>query len=454
MMHGGKRSAAVIHPPARPRKRGKRFAVKGTQRGIDRIALAILAFATVACGGGSDDAGGSGWSGEIRDSAGIVVVSNPETGIWTDETTWIAERDLVIGADQPAGSEYEFGRIADIDADANGRIYILDDQAAKVSVYETDGRFALSFGRLGRGPGEFSIDAFAARVQSDGTVVVRDGINRRDNLFTGDGVFLRAVPFTASFTESAGLSQGNRIERAKTLESDVLLHVAPDGAIIDTVVTFEYDIRKSLGVAGSAGQPGGGSPVEIHLLPAIPAWGATSDGRIIAGTSNRYRIEVRRPDGVLAMLIDKEHDPLGMESEEHEQLLDRVRQLMRDAGLSEDAVTGVFQRFSYIPPDSLPAFTDIVGGPDGTIWVQTVLPVESMNANETLDVLHAGSPIWDVFCGDGRYLGQVALPVRFQLLRVKGAFLYGIEQDDLDVERAVRLRIRSPQSASASSHSC
>jgi hypothetical protein len=82
---------------------------------------------------------------------------------------------------------------------------------------------------LGRGPGEFSIDAFAVRVHSDGTVAVRDGINRRDNLFTADGVFLRAVPFTASFTESAALPQGNRIERAKTLESDVLLHAAPDG---------------------------------------------------------------------------------------------------------------------------------------------------------------------------------------------------------------------------------
>jgi hypothetical protein len=371
--------------------------MKGTQHGIERLALAIVASATLACGGGDENAGGSGWSGEIRDSAGIVVVSNPETGIWTDETAWTAERGLVIGADRPAAPEYEFGRIADVDAD--GRIYVLDNQAAKVSVYETDGRFAFSFGRLGRGPSEFSIDAFAVRVHSDGTVAVRDGINRRDNVFTGDGAFLRAVPFTVSFTESAGLPQGNRIERAKTLESDVLLHVAPDGAIIDTVVTFEYDIRKSLGAAGSAGQPGAGNPVEIHLLPAIPAWSATSDGRVIAVTSNRYRIEVRRPDGVLAMLIHKEHDPLGMESEERERLLDRVRQLMRDAGLSQDAVTGVFQRFSYIPPDSVPAFTDIVGGPGGTIWVQTVLPVESMNANATLDVLHAGSPVWDVFCG-------------------------------------------------------
>jgi hypothetical protein len=39
-------------------------------------------------------------------------------------------------------------------------------------------------------------------------------------------------------------------------------------------------------------------------------------------------------------------------------------------------------------------------------------------------------------------------------MHAKGGFLYGIETDELDVERAVRLRIRSPQSASASSLAC
>jgi hypothetical protein len=125
-----------------------------------------------------------------------------------------------------------------------------------------------------------------------------------------------------------------------------------------------------------------------------------------------------------------------------------VRELLRDAGLSEQAVAGVFSRFSYIPPDSLPAFADIVGGPAGTIWTQNVLPIDSMTANATMDALNPGSGDWDVFCGDGRYLGQVTLPPSFTLMRIRDSLIYGIETDQLDVQRVVRLVIRPGRASS------
>jgi hypothetical protein len=148
------------------------------------------------------------------------------------------------------------------------------------------------------------------------------------------------------------------------------------------------------------------------------------------------------------MVISKNHESLVMSSEADERMLDRVRELLRDAGLSEQAVAGVFSRFSYIPPDSLPAFADIVGGPAGTIWTQNVLPIDSMTANATMDALNPGSGDWDVFCGDGRYLGQVTLPPSFTLMRIRDSLIYGIETDQLDVQRVVRLVIRPGRASS------
>lgn len=396
----------------------------------------------------------SDWPGRIRDSAGVVLASNPRTGIWTDETRWIAERDLAIGAGRPAAPEYEFGLIADVDVGADGRIYVLDNQAGKVAVFEPDGQYAFAFGRLGRGPGAFSIEAFAIRIDPDGTVAVRDGINQRDNLFTAEGNFLRVVPLGGSFKESAGLPQGNRVERATTPSLDGLLRVAPDGSIIDTIKVFEYDMTRRGGVLSSGGRGADGNTVGIPLLPPAPAWGVTSDGHVITGISNRYRLEVRRPDGVLEMVVYKDHDSLELSSEAREGMLERVRELLRSAGLSDAAIAGVFERFSYIPPDSLPAFSNIVGGPAGTIWVQAVLPVESMTANATIDALNPGAATWDLFCGDGRYLGQIVLPAAFRLMKVEGPFIYGIEADELDVQRPVRLILRPARSASDGRLSC
>lgn len=154
------------------------------------------------------------------------------------------------------------------------------------------------------------------------------------------------------------------------------------------------------------------------------------------------------------MVVDKVHDSLELSSEAREGMLDRVRELLRDAGLSDAEIAGVFERFSYIPPDSLPAFANIVGGPAGTIWVQAVLPVESMTANATIDALNPGGATWDVFCGDGRYLGQIMLPAAFKLRKVDGPFIYGIEADELDVQRAVRLTIRPLRPASDGRLTC
>jgi len=423
-------------------------------REVTRTIIVLLGFAIPGCAGDGGTATRSAeWSGTARDSAGIRVVSNPQAGIWTDETRWSAAVDLAIGV-REGDPEYQFARIADVDAGPDGRMYVLDNQTARVSVYEADGRYALSFGKLGRGPGEFSIDAFAVRVDATGTVFVRDGINRRDNLFGADGTYLRSVPLGGPWKEWATLPDGSRVERSSNGAWDGIVHVGSDGEVIDTVLAFEYDMTRTRGALSTSANRVSGGRTEIPLLPPSPSWAVTSDGRVIAGISDGYRIEVRDPDGTLRMLVEKDHGPLAMSSEDRSGMTARIEELIRAAGLTNDQVHAALQRFSYLPPDSLPAFTGLAGGPGGTIWVQGVLPIASMTANAVLDALNAGSPVWDVFCGDGRYLSQVVLPSSFNLKEIRGSHIYGIEIDDLDVQRVVRLEIRPATQRSEVPFSC
>jgi len=403
-----------------------------------RVWLALLA---AACGG--DAAVRAGDTPVVRDSGGVRIVTNVGAGPWTEATRWRVEPDLTIGEAVGGAGEYQFGRITDVDVADGGRILVLDEQAAEVRVFEPDGRFAFAFGRRGRGPGEFSIDIFALRVDHDGAIAVRDAINRRDHVFDTGGTFVRAIELPGRRHESVALPDGGRVDRASSGDAwEGLVRVAAGGEHADTILSFDYDIAGTRGFSNARRTPDGRR--EIVLLPPRAVWAATSDGRIAAALTNRYRIEVRRPDGGLEMILDREPGGSPLGSDGQARVIERVRQLMREGGMSEEAIAGSFQRFAFVPPDTLPPIAGLAGGPDGSIWVQRTVPIERMSATPVLDALLAGDQVWEVIDREGRLLGSLTLPPGFTLKRIRGESVYGVTTGELDVQRVVRLAIRRP----------
>jgi hypothetical protein len=49
-----------------------------------------------------------------------------------------------------------FGRIAAVAFDARDRLYVLDSQARRISVFDERGRFVRTIGRPGEGPGAYA----------------------------------------------------------------------------------------------------------------------------------------------------------------------------------------------------------------------------------------------------------------------------------------------------------
>lgn len=88
------------------------------------------------------------------------------------------------------------GRVADIDIGPDGNLYVVDHRPM-VSVISPDGRLIRSWGRAGSGDGEFDFSApnfdGAAHIAvgRDGLVYVSDGGNRRVQVFTPEGNYVR-----------------------------------------------------------------------------------------------------------------------------------------------------------------------------------------------------------------------------------------------------------------------
>jgi hypothetical protein len=89
----------------------------------------------------------------------------------------------------------------------------------------------------------------------------------------------------------------------------------------------------------------------------------------------------------------------------------------------------------------------MAAGHDGSVWVErrdlgdvAVDQFRSMYGG----LFDDGRPVptlWDVFDGEGRYLGRVELPPRFRAFATTASTVTGVVRDDLDVEYVVRYRV-------------
>lgn len=409
------------------------------------VCTGLIAISSLRCGAGEAS---DVWGGTVSDSAGITIVQNPTEGLWAPEEQWTVREDLRIGTATGA-PEYQFGMIWDVAVAGGGRIYVLDSQAQHVSVFDADGEFLKTIGRPGDGPGELGPNLRWLMIGSGDTLYVPNTNLQRVQRYLPDGTptgsFRTPVAQGVAFKWSIG-PNGNLVSQLRSFAmpgtdaapdaSDVLLSRTGDGTIVDTLLVLPRG--ETMNLSGG---------LNFNFFAPEPVWSIGGDGSIVSAVNSSYRIEVHSRDGGLARIISKAFERQPVTESDRETLramiLDMFEQQFRDQGLPP----AIMDRISVEFADFFPAFNDIRTGPDGTIWVQHIASMERMRAQAeagTLNVRDLGAPTWDVFNPDGRYLGVVTLPDRFQPSAMTSDHIYGIWRDDLEVQYVLRLELVRP----------
>jgi hypothetical protein len=405
-------------------------------------ALLVLLFAgvVVACGG---DRGG--WSGTMTDSAGVILVSNPARADWQLVAQPAVDHELRIGA-LDGSAEYQFGMIAGVDVAPDGRIFVLDQQAAQVRVFDAQGTFVQSLGRPGAGPGELSAGTAAIMVGGGDTLYVADMMKQRIHRYAPDGsdaggvavpianglpIAWAIAPQRRFVTQVRPLNlPGARQDTTSATPRDLILLRDAHGEIVDTLLSLESGRTMDFS--------GGGMP-RMRLFEPEPVWTLLTDGRIVHGRNDRYRLEVLDTDGGVERVITRPFERAPVTETDRTAFIRLLRETMQ-AQVPPQMLDQFLQRVEFA--DSYPAFSRILGGPDNSIWVQHVLTADAVErAGGTFNAQDIGAPDWDIFDAEGRLLGTLRMPDRFQPLRVIGNHVYGVQRDDLDVQYVVRLRI-------------
>jgi len=411
----------------------------------------VVAGAFVACSGGERP----DWTGTIADSAGVILVTNPTEGLWTPEARWTVEEDLIIGSVE-GDTLYQFGSVGGIAVTSDGRIAVLDRQGARISVFTSGGQFERVIGRSGSGPGELGQRSGPLVLARGDTLVVADLGNARMNWYTADGEGAgsvspppqgRGLPLRWQSTVTGDIAVQTRagvVQAQPTDTMDVVTRRTLALEILDTVLVFR---------SGESFRVNQGAQETTWFAPE-PSWVIRSDGAIWFGANQEHRFFLYGPDGALQRIVTGPGER-GSLSAEDRALFDEVLEAAwSDAGVPPQFRQRLRDATHY--SDRFPAFAQLFIGSGESLWVQRVLrPSEltpgglrllhDVGARDGLDHLRGlKSAEWDIYDAEGRYLGILELPRRFEPVQLVGDHLYGVWRDDLDVQHVLRLRLVRP----------
>ena len=379
--------------------------------------------------------------------------------------------ELTIGsADGP--EEYSFTSIADVLLARDGTIIVIDHGAIPVGTpfvrqYGVDGKHVRTIGRKGEGPGEFRSPSGMAQLP-DGRILIRDGGQRRLNLYSEAGEPLdtwRLDPgltiVRASghlLTDTAGIIYRWDFTRKQTPAENSppfgLVRMLSDGTVIDTIPPPELP---DLPIPTLTARGNGTRTTRIPYAPTT-TWTWSPLGYAVTGRTDRYAIDLRIPsrprtvargaapptwkEGDQVVSIRRDVAPIQISAAERS---------ARRAGV-ETFLHASDPKWSWSGPDiprTKPYFRAIRAGEDGRIWVSASVASEPFTPEPTSNpagrsdsrVPFREPTVYDVFEPDGTYLGQLRMPDRTNLVAMKGDIAWAVVRDQDDVQTLQRFRI-------------
>lgn len=418
----------------------------------------------LACGG---ESGEIAPEYTVRDSAGVLLVHNGETGTLPPAALDSPRVTLRIGEVEGA-PEYQFFRLWSMAIGPAGEIYATDAGNAELRVYDAEGGFLRKYGRRGSGPGEFEFPS-GLWLLGD-TIAVYDGRLYRMTLLDADGEVLDT--WRAGGTQSGQLSPIAAVAGGWVVapfrypgwlyEPGVArrdtTQIAFVASFVDAVRSYEssdgsprdagdavreivsYPRGRMFGVSTSAGMT-----ATNPLFEPAPRFTVDGLGRVHFSPAGSYVIESYDVEGRLVRRLTRAYTPIPVTAE----LVDRFRARARAhwdtastagegvLGKENDAARGGLPHVASLPP-----IGRMLASAEGALWVERIdLVPDPIDLEWQRQPPPPRETKWDIFDPDGRFLGTVTLPPKFTPRVVGDRWTLGILRDELDVQYIAKLEI-------------
>jgi len=357
------------------------------------------------------------------------VILNPKYPIPKDglKKKIVFKEELSIGVIE-GDENYMFGGTVIFNTDEEGNFYVTDSDKKRIQKYNTEGKYLLTIGRKGQGPGEFR-NLLVARFDKDGHIYVTDIANRRISFFDTNGKYLRQIPIPDVFLNLYMNSRGYFISSCSKRSDD---ESGLGWRIVYALFDDQFSIVSEFHTRMFNPKPPEGRDLtsmakftanmlnDIAFQPQ-PAYIVADNDCIYFGCSEDYTIHIYSPDGIPIKTIKREYNPIKVGEKDKEYFVaNRVESLVRDRG--EDYKKEVIKFIEY--PKYKPAYHSFALMENG--WLAVV--VEFIEGEYTL---------FDLFNEAGTYIGNFKANIPPDGLFFKNGKAYAVatENDYIFVKR-------------------
>jgi len=170
------------------------------------------------------------------------VIKNKAKGIWEGKKRVTLKEELSIGVSE-GDENLMFYEPMDVEVDREGNIYVLDKGNFRIQKFDKKGKFLLSFGRKGQGPGEL-LNCFDIELDTKGNVLVFDLDNSRISKFNSNGQLLTTLKLEYQAMHGAIDSEDNIYVYSR--HAGKLIHkYDPDGRYLFSFLDeIKFDLKR------------------------------------------------------------------------------------------------------------------------------------------------------------------------------------------------------------------
>lgn len=333
------------------------------------------------------------------------------------------------GGEAPDNAQfYEKAGRTDVDADAQGNLYVLDSGGPRIQVFDAQGKFIRSLGKQGEGPGEMKMPARLA-VARDGRIAVFDMALQRISLFDPQGELIRDQ-----------LTQGPVQDLAWDAQGHLVVTSSASGG--DQIEAFDAGGKSVWSTTPPAAAPAPGGRrimIEMGNETVAPRLALAANGDVFNAGREEYGVR-RLHQGTVQQTWKRAYDrqprqemPRRREGEEGEGG-GQVVMIRRTEGGGGAAGTGSqtsvstshdgsstmtfsMDEIEKMLPKNSPDVRGLLAWADGRLWVLT-----STNDGDQMVV--------DEWSDRGEYSKRFAIPASYSRLRIgSDGKLYGVSHD-------------------------
>ncbi len=343
------------------------------------------------------------------------------------QPAWKLTETLRIGGEETGPASFVYTK--SLEADAKGRIFVLDRRSQDIRVFGADGKLVRVIGRKGSGPGELR-DAEGLLFTRDGTLWVRDAANARFALFNAEGVFQSA--WTMKFCWSQGEwnpqpdNQGRIIDwdcspGRGTERHDYVVAYRTDKSRVDTLGVRPVCGDRGINEAGTwitrsdRSTTYQGIPFAARAFSVLGPDGASW----CVPNSAKYEILRLRPGAADTVRMARQVQRLPVTAAERDSII---------AGFEEKGPSGL--DFSRIPKDK-PVIERLTIDDQARLWVRRATVKETVS--------------FDVYSANGRIMATASMTgcrtSTWLPFVVRRDNIYTVCLDDDDVQYVTRFRV-------------